>query len=155
MANQFKVLILNKISPIGLKRLPAERYIIGKDVTTPDAVLVRSADMHKLDIPASVKAIGRAGAGTNNIPVKAMSARGVPVFNAPGAIANANVPNMLGQISTVMAKAGLNIHNMINKSKGEVAYTLVDVDSQVPQQVVDLIAAIPGVLAVRYLPLEP
>lgn len=394
MANQFKVLILNQISPVGLKRLPAERYIIGKDVTTPDAVLVRSADMHKLDIPASVKAIGRAGAGTNNIPVKAMSARGVPVFNAPGAnanavkelviagmllaarnlrgamefvsaldpadpgmekkvedgkktyagfelaghslgmiglgkigclvadaaiklgmnvlghdpeisvdaawslpaqvkkagsvaevlkncdfvsihvplidatrdlinvgnigqmrpeaillnfsrdgvinveavlaaleakklscyvcdfpspkvnrhpqvialphlgastgeaeencavmvadqlhdylehgnvlnavnfpavilpresnyrlaIANANVPNMLGQISTVMAQAGLNIHNMINKSKGEVAYTLVDVDSQVPQQVVDLIAAIPGVLAVRYLPLEP
>lgn len=394
MANQFKVLILNQISPVGLKRLPAERYIIGKDVTTPDAVLVRSADMHKLDIPASVKAIGRAGAGTNNIPVKAMSARGVPVFNAPGAnanavkelviagmllaarnlrgamefvsaldpadpgmekrvedgkktyagfelaghslgliglgkigclvadaaiklgmnvlghdpeisvdaawslpaqvkksssmaevlkncdfvsihvplidatrdlinvgnigqmrpeaillnfsrdgvvnveavlaaleakklscyvcdfpspkvnrhpqvialphlgastgeaeencavmvadqlhdylehgnvlnavnfpavilpresnyrlaIANANVPNMLGQISTVMAQAGLNIHNMINKSKGEVAYTLVDVDSQVPKQVVDLIAAIPGVLAVRYLPLEP
>ena len=155
MANQFKVLILNQISPIGLKRLPADRYIIGKDVTTPDAVLVCSADMHKLDIPASVKAIGRAGAGTNNIPVKAMSARGVPVFNAPGANANANGPNMLGQISTVMAKAGLNIHNMINKSKGEVAYTLVDVDSQVPQQVVDLIAAIPGVLAVRYLPLEP
>lgn len=394
MANQFKVLILNQISPVGLKRLPAERYIIGKDVTTPDAVLVRSADMHKLDIPASVKAIGRAGAGTNNIPVKAMSARGVPVFNAPGAnanavkelviagmllaarnlrgamefvsaldpadpgmekrvedgkktyagfelaghslgliglgkigclvadaaiklgmnvlghdpeisvdaawslpaqvkksssmaevlkncdfvsihvplidatrdlinvgnigqmrpeaillnfsrdgvvnveavlaaleakklscyvcdfpspkvnrhpqvialphlgastgeaeencavmvadqlhdylehgnvlnavnfpavilpresnyrlaIANANVPNMLGQISTVMAQAGLNIHNMINKSKGEAAYTLVDVDSQVPKQVVDLIAAIPGVLAVRYLPLEP
>lgn len=394
MANQFKVLILNQISPIGLKRLPAERYIIGKDVTTPDAVLVRSADMHKLDIPASVKAIGRAGTGTNNIPVKAMSARGVPVFNAPGAnanavkelviagmllaarnlrgamefvsaldpadpsmekkvedgkktyagfelaghslgmiglgkigclvadaaiklgmnvlghdpeisvdaawslpaqvkkansvaevlkncdfvsihvplidatrdlinvgnigqmkpeaillnfsrdgvvnveavlaaleakklgcyvcdfpspevnrhpqvialphlgastgeaeencavmvadqlhdylehgnvlnavnfpavilpresnyrlaIANANVPNMLGQISTVMAQAGLNIHNMINKSKGEVAYTLVDADSQVPKQVVDLIAAIPGVLAVRYIPLEP
>jgi len=71
------------------------------------------------------------------------------------AIANANVLNMLGQISTVMAKASLNIHNMINKSKGEVAYTLVDVDSQVPQQVVDLIAAIPGVLAVRYLPLGP
>ena len=394
MAKQFKVLILNQISPVGLKRLPAERYIIDKDVTTPDAVLVRSADMHKLDIPASVKAIGRAGAGTNNIPVKAMSDRGVPVFNAPGAnanavkelviagmllaarnlrgamefvsaldpadpgmekkveegkknyagfeltghslgviglgkigclvadaaiklgmnvlgydpeisvdaawslpaqvkkagsmaevlkncdlvtihvplldatrdlintgnlgqmkpeaillnfsrdgvinvkavlaaleakklscyvcdfpgpevnhhpqvialphlgastgeaeencavmvadqlhdylehgnvlnavnfpsvilpresnyrlaIANANVPNMLGQISTVMAKAGLNIHNMINKSKGEVAYTLVEVDSQVQQQVVDLIAAIPGVLAVRYLPLEP
>jgi D-3-phosphoglycerate dehydrogenase len=394
MAKQFKILILNRISPAGLKRLPAERYIIDKNATTPDAVLVRSADMHELDIPASVKAIGRAGTGTNNIPVKAMSDRGVPVFNAPGAnanavkelviagmllaarnlrgamefvsaldpadpgmekkvedgkknyagfeltghslgviglgkigclvadaaiklgmnlfgydpeisvdaawslpaqvkragsmaevlkncdlvsihvplldathdlintgnlgqmkpeaillnfsrdgvinvkavlaaleakklscyvcdfpgpevnhhpqviafphlgastgeaeencavmvadqihdylehgnivnavnfpavilpresnyrlaIANANVPNMLGQISTVMAKAGLNIHNMINKSKGEVAYTLVDVDSQVPQQVVDLIAAIPGVLAVRYLPLEP
>jgi D-3-phosphoglycerate dehydrogenase len=393
MANQFKIMILNPISPIGLKRLPAGRYIIGKDVTTPDAVLVRSADMHKIDIPASVKAIGRAGAGTNNIPVKAMSDRGIPVFNAPGAnanavkelviagmlmaarnlrgamefvsaldpadpamekkvedgkknyagfeltghslgliglgkigclvadaaiklgmevfgydpeisidaawslpvqvkragsmdevlkncdlvslhvplfdatrnlindgnlkhmkpeavllnfsrdevvnveavlaalgakklgcyvcdfpgpqinrhpkvialphlgastgeaeencavmvadqlhdylehgnvmnavnfptvilpresndrlaIANANVPNMLGQMSTVMAKAGLNIHNMINKSRGDVAYTLVDVDSKVPQQVVDLIAGIPGVLAVRYIPLQ-
>ena len=48
------------------------------------------------------------------------------------AIANANVPNMLGQISTAMARAGLNIHNMLNKSKGEMAYTLVDVDSAVP-----------------------
>lgn len=394
MAHQYKVLILNQISPVGLKRLPAERYTVGKEVAAPDAVLVRSADMHKLDIPASVKAIGRAGAGTNNIPVKAMSARGVPVFNAPGAnanavkelviagmlmaarnlraamefvsaldpadpnmekrveegkksyagfeltghdlgvvglgkigclvadaaiklgmnvlghdpeisidaawslpgqvkkaasiadllknsdivsihvplldatldlinagniglmrpdaillnfsrdgvvnvkavlaaldakklgcyvcdfpgpeinrhpkvialphlgastgeaedncavmvadqlhdylehgnilnavnfptvilpresnyrlaIANANVPNMLGQISTVMARAGLNIHNMINKSKGEVAYTLVDADSPVPKEVVDQIAAISGVLAIRYLPLAP
>ena len=393
MANQFKVQILNQISQNGLKRLPAERYSFSKEIAAPDAVLVRSADMHKLDIAPSVKAIGRAGAGTNNIPVKAMSARGVPVFNAPGAnanavkelviagmllaarnlrgamefvsaldpadpgmekkvedgkktyagfelaghtlgviglgkigclvadaaiklgmevfghdpeisvdaawslpaqvkkansvaevlkkcdfvsihvplldatrnlvnaenigqmkadavllnfsrdgvvnvaavlgaleakklgcyvcdfpspevnrhpkvialphlgastgeaeencaimvadqlrdyledgniqnavnfpnvnlpresnyrlaIANANVPNMVGQISTVMAQAKLNIHNMINKSKGDVAYTLVDVDSTVPTKVVDSIAAIPGVLAVRYLPLE-
>jgi D-3-phosphoglycerate dehydrogenase / 2-oxoglutarate reductase len=85
----FKVLVLNQISENGLKRLPAERYAAGKDLADPDAVLVRSADMHGLDLPASVKAIGRAGAGTNNIPVKAMSARGVPVFNAPGANANA------------------------------------------------------------------
>lgn len=393
MANQFKVQILNQISQNGLKRLPAERYSFSKEIAAPDAVLVRSADMHKLDIAPSVKAIGRAGAGTNNIPVKAMSARGVPVFNAPGAnanavkelviagmllaarnlrgamefvsaldpadpgmekkvedgkktyagfelaghtlgviglgkigclvadaaiklgmevfghdpeisvdaawslpaqvkkansvaevlkkcdfvsihvplldatrnlvnaenigqmksdavllnfsrdgvvnvatvlgaleakklgcyvcdfpspevnrhpkvialphlgastgeaeencaimvadqlrdyledgniqnavnfpnvslpressyrlaIANANVPNMVGQISTAMAQAKLNIHNMINKSKGDVAYTLVDVDSTVPPKVVDSIAAIPGVLAVRYLPLE-
>jgi len=393
MANQFKVLVLNQISPNGLKRLPAERYVVGKDVATPDAVLVRSANMNSMDIPASVRAIGRAGAGTNNIPVKAMSARGVPVFNAPGAnanavkelviagmlmaarnlsgalafvtgldpadsemekkvedgkktyagyelagntlgviglgkigclvadaaiklgmhvigydpeitidaawslpaqvkkansvaevlknshfvsvhvplldatrdlingdnighmkhsavllnfsrdgivnqgavlkalegkklghyvcdfpgpqinrhplvialphlgastgeaeencavmvadqlrdflehgnvqnavnfpnvvlpresnyrlaIANANVPNMVGQISTAMAQAGLNISNMMNKSKGDVAYTLVDVDSKVPKKVVDSISAIAGVLAVRYLPLE-
>jgi D-3-phosphoglycerate dehydrogenase len=83
------VLVLNQIAPHGLKRLPAERYTVGKDVANPDAVMVRSADMHGLDIPASVLAIGRAGAGTNNIPVDAMSARGVPVFNAPGANANA------------------------------------------------------------------
>jgi D-3-phosphoglycerate dehydrogenase len=391
MSRPFRVLVLNQISATGLKRLPAELYETGKDVAEPDAVLVRSADMHEMTIPASVRAIGRAGAGTNNIPVKAMSGRGVPVFNAPGAnanavkelvlagmlmaarnlpaalrfvdgldpaspdmdkvvedgkkafagfelaghtlgviglgkigclvadaairlgmhvvgydpeitvdaawslpsqvkransvaellrashfvtlhvplvpatkhligaealeharhgavllnfsrdgvvdeaaalaaldsgrlrqyvcdfpgpvinghrhvialphlgastreaeencalmvvdqlrdylengnvrnsvnfpdavapresgyrlaIANANVPNMLGQISTAMAKAGLNIHNMLNKSRGEMAYTLVDVDSAVPDAVVSSIAAIQGVLSVRYLP---
>jgi len=70
------------------------------------------------------------------------------------AIANANVPNMVGQISTAMARAGLNIHNMLNKSKGEMAYTLVDVDSRVPADVIDTIRRIDGVLAIRYLPLE-
>ena len=85
----FKVLVLNEISPRGLARLPAHRYLAGKDLSLPDAVLVRSADMHGIDIPASVRAIARAGAGTNNIPVSAMSGRGVPVFNAPGANANA------------------------------------------------------------------
>ncbi len=89
MADPFEILILNQISQNGLKRLPAERYRVGKEIAQPDAVMVRSADMHKMDIPSSVRAIGRAGAGTNNIPVKAMSARGVPVFNAPGANANA------------------------------------------------------------------
>ena len=393
MAKSFNVLVLNAISQNGLKRLPAEGYTVGKEIAQPDAVMVRSADMHSMDIPKSVLAIGRAGSGTNNIPVKAMSARGVPVFNAPGAnanavkelvvagmllsarnigdamkfvtaldpadptmekkvedgkkkyagyelaghtlgviglgkigclvadvaiklgmnvlgydpeitvdaawslpsqvkkahsaaevlknsnfismhvplvdatrkminaemlararhgtvlmnfsregvvdeaavlaaleakkiaayvcdfpsaqvnnhphvialphlgastreaeencavmvadqlreylehgnvqnavnfpnvvmpresnfriaVANSNVPNMLGQISTAMAKAGLNIGNMMNKSKGDVAYTLVDVDSKVPKKVIDSIAAIEGVLAVRYLPLE-
>jgi D-3-phosphoglycerate dehydrogenase len=70
------------------------------------------------------------------------------------AIANANVPNMLGQISTAMARAGLNIHNMMNKSKGEMAYTLVDVDSRVPAEVIATIRGIDGVLAIRYLPLQ-
>ncbi len=393
MAKPISVLILNQISQNGLKRLPAERYQVGKELANPDAIMVRSADMHKMDIPPSVQAIARAGAGTNNIPVKAMSARGVPVFNAPGAnanavkelvvagmllaarniggamkfvgaleasdpdmekkvedgkknfagyelaghtlgviglgkigclvadvaiklgmnvlgydpeitvdaawslpsqvkkansvaevlknanfismhvplvdatrkmigaemlahakhdavllnfsregvvdeaavlaaleakklgcyvcdfpsphvnnhskvialphlgastreaeencavmvadqlrdfmehgniqnavnfpnvsmpresnfrlaVANSNVPNMLGQISTAMANAGLNIHNMVNKSRGEMAYTLLDVDSQVKQAAIDAIAGIEGVLAVRYLPLE-
>ena len=393
MAEPFEILVLNQISQNGLKRLPAERYKVGKDSARPDALMVRSADMHKMDIPASVRAVGRAGAGTNNIPVKSMSARGVPVFNAPGAnanavkelvvagmllaarniggamkfvaaldpadpdmekkvedgkknfagfelaghtlgviglgkigclvadvaiklgmnvlgydpeitvdaawslpsqvkkansvgevlkaanfismhvplvdatrkminaetlahvrhgavllnfsrdgvvdeaavlgaleakklgcyvcdfpsphvnnhphvialphlgastgeaeencaimvadqlrdfmehgnvqnavnfpnvsmpresnyriaVANSNVPNMLGQISTAMANAGLNIHNMVNKSRGNMAYTLVDVDSQVKQSVIDAISGIEGVLAVRYLPLE-
>jgi D-3-phosphoglycerate dehydrogenase len=393
MAERYRILVLNQISPAGLKRFPAERYSVAKDGASPDAILVRSADMHPLDIADSVKAIGRAGAGTNNIPVAAMSKRGVPVFNAPGAnanavkelvlagmllaarnlvpaiqfvgalsgddatvaeriegekkrfagvelpghtlgvvglgkigslvadaairlgmhvlgydpditvdaawslpslvkkanaldevlrgshfvtlhvpltdatrglvnarnlahvrtgtillnfsregivdeaavvealnahrlkayvtdfptaalaghpgviglphlgastreaednsavmvvdqvrdylehgnvrnavnfpdvamqrespyrvaIANANVPNMLGQISTAMARAGLNIHNMLNKSKGEMAYTLVDVDSRVPAETIETIRRIGGVLAIRYLPLE-
>ena len=89
MADPFQVLVLNNISARGLARLPAERFVAAKDAAKPDAVLVRSADMHAMDIPPSVLAIGRAGSGTNNIPVKAMSARGVPVFNAPGANANA------------------------------------------------------------------
>lgn len=390
----FGVLVLNQISKAGLERLPAGRYRTGKDLAAPDAILVRSADLHGLDIPASVQAVARAGAGTNNIPVAALSARGIPVFNAPGgnanavkelvlagmlmaarnlgaaqrfvdgldgargdleqaiedgkkafagyelahhtlgviglgkvgslvadaaiklgmqvmgydpditvdaawnlpsqvqraasveevlkasqlvtlhvplfpatkhlvnesnlalmrpdgvllnfaregvadtaavvaaleagrlgcyvcdfpqaallrhprvialphlgastreaeencavmvveqlrdflehgnvrnavnfpnvhmsrgtawrvAIANANVPNMLGQISTAMAQAGLNIHNMVNKSRGDMAYTLVDVDSPIQEGVLDAIRAIEGVLAVRYLPAQP
>jgi D-3-phosphoglycerate dehydrogenase len=85
----FGILVLNQISDLGLRRLPPDRYRVGKDIVDPDALLVRSADLHGRDIPANVQAIGRAGAGTNNIPVQAMSARGVPVFNAPGANANA------------------------------------------------------------------
>ena len=85
----FEILVLNNIAQVGLKRLPAERYHVVKDAAHPDAILLRSQDLHAVKIPASVKAIGRAGAGTNNIPVKAMSERGVPVFNAPGANANA------------------------------------------------------------------
>ncbi|NRF67303.1 phosphoglycerate dehydrogenase [Aquincola sp. S2] len=89
MAEHLNILVLNQISPRGLAKLPAERYTVGEHVADPSAVLLRSADMHGMQIPASVRAIARAGAGTNNIPVKAMSARGVPVFNAPGANANA------------------------------------------------------------------
>ncbi len=86
---RFEILVLNNIAAIGLQRLPAARYHVGKDTKAPDAVLVRSADMHAMKIPESVRAIGRAGVGTNNIPIAAMSQRGVPVFNAPGANANA------------------------------------------------------------------
>ncbi|HWI13576.1 MAG TPA: hypothetical protein VNT02_04955 [Burkholderiales bacterium] len=88
MAERYRILTLNQISAVGLRRFPEERYELGK-VEQPDAILVRSHDMHKMEIGASVKAIGRAGAGTNNIPVDVMSKRGVPVFNAPGANANA------------------------------------------------------------------
>lgn len=88
MVDRYHILTLNQIAAVGLARFPEDRYEVGK-VERPDAILVRSQDMHKMDIGASVKAIGRAGAGTNNIPVAAMSKRGVPVFNAPGANANA------------------------------------------------------------------
>jgi D-3-phosphoglycerate dehydrogenase len=89
MADPFRILTLNAISGVGLKRLPGDRYTCGSQIADPDAILVRSHDMHKMEISAGVKAIGRAGAGTNNIPVPQMSKRGVPVFNAPGANANA------------------------------------------------------------------
>jgi len=89
MAKTFQVLTLNKISAQGLKRLPASSYEVGTDITEPDAILVRSHNMLDMDIPASVKAIARAGAGTNNVPVSKMSERGIPVFNAAGANANA------------------------------------------------------------------
>ena len=85
----FKVLTLNNIAVEGLRRLPRSRYEVASEIAHPDAILLRSQNMHDMDIPATVAAIGRAGAGTNNIPVEAMSARGVPVFNAPGANANA------------------------------------------------------------------
>ena len=89
MADRYRILTLNQISSHGLHRFPAVRYTVGKAVENPDAILVRSHDMQAMAIPASVRAIGRAGAGTNNIPVPEMSLRGVPVFNAPGANANA------------------------------------------------------------------
>ncbi|HEY5994961.1 MAG TPA: 3-phosphoglycerate dehydrogenase family protein [Gallionellaceae bacterium] len=89
MAKNFQILTLNKISAVGLERLPRERYVTGTEIAEPDAILVRSHNMLEMRIPGSVLAIARAGVGTNNVPVKSMSVRGVPVFNAPGANANA------------------------------------------------------------------
>jgi len=85
----FKILTLNNISVIGLEKLPRERYEISSEMQHPDAILVRSHKMHGMKLPESVKAVARAGAGVNNIPVDELSRRGVPVFNAPGANANA------------------------------------------------------------------
>ncbi len=85
----FKILTLNNISVTGLDRLPRENYEIASEIQHPDAVLVRSFKMHDWDVPESLQAIGRAGAGVNNIPVEEMTTRGIPVFNAPGANANA------------------------------------------------------------------
>jgi D-3-phosphoglycerate dehydrogenase / 2-oxoglutarate reductase len=86
---KYQILTYNQISAQGLHRFPSARYTVGKAVEHPDAIVLRSHDLRTTPIPASVKAIGRAGSGTNNIPVADMSKRGVPVFNAPGANANA------------------------------------------------------------------
>jgi D-3-phosphoglycerate dehydrogenase / 2-oxoglutarate reductase len=88
-SEKFRVQVLNHISANGLRRLPWDRFAVSAEMEAPHALLVRSANLHSAEIPESVLAIGRAGSGTNNIPVAAMSARGVPVFNAPGANANA------------------------------------------------------------------
>ncbi len=85
----FKILTLNNIAIEGLRRFHRERYEVASEIAHPDAIILRSYKMHDMEIPDTVAAIGRAGAGTNNIPVDAMAARGVPVFNAPGANANA------------------------------------------------------------------
>jgi D-3-phosphoglycerate dehydrogenase len=85
----FKILTLNNIAVEGLRHLPREMYEVASEIGHPDAIMVRSANMHEMEIPPSLRAIGRAGAGVNNIPVQEMSRRGIPVFNAPGANANA------------------------------------------------------------------
>ncbi|WP_294041315.1 phosphoglycerate dehydrogenase [Thiolapillus sp.] len=85
----YKILTLNNISAAGLDRLPRERYEVASEISHPDAILLRSYKMHDMEIPESVQAIGRAGAGVNNIPVDRMTEKGIPVFNAPGANANA------------------------------------------------------------------
>lgn len=94
----YKILTLNNISPLGLKRLPADTYSVSEDAESPDAIILRSYKMHDMDVPGSVKAIGRAGAGVNNIPLDKMSAAGIPVFNAPGANANAVKELLLGSL---------------------------------------------------------
>jgi len=85
----FKVLTYNNISAVGLDRFPRDRYEVASEIQHPDAVMLRSFDLHDVEIPATLKAVGRAGAGVNNIPVAEYTQRGIPVFNAPGANANA------------------------------------------------------------------
>jgi len=84
-----EVLVINNIAQVGLKRFPAELYSVVKESKDPWAILVRSQDLHGFEFGPSLRAVGRAGAGVNNIPVATLSKRGIPVFNAPGANANA------------------------------------------------------------------
>src|SRR5690606_3264759 len=85
----FKILTLNNISVAGLERLPRDRYEVASEIQHPDAILVRSANMHEMEIPPTLLAVARAGAGVNNIPVAKLTRMGIPVFNAPGGNANA------------------------------------------------------------------
>ena len=85
----FNIKTYNAISPLGIERLTSDGYQVGEEVTEPDAVMLRSFKLHDVPVANSVRAIGRAGAGVNNIPVDKMSERGIVVFNAPGANANA------------------------------------------------------------------
>src|SRR5512138_2091750 len=88
-AKKCEILVINQIAQVGLKRFPGDRYAVVKESKDPWAILVRSQDLHKFEFGPSLRAVGRAGAGVNNIPVAALSKRGIPVFNAPGANANA------------------------------------------------------------------
>ena len=146
MAEPFRIATLNSISPLGLKRFPEDRYAVGADLAEADAVIVRSHDMRKMEIPRSVKAIGRAGAGVNNIPVADMSARGVPVFNAPGANANAvkelviaamliaarNIIPALGFVERLKADDGA-LHELVEEGKKDY------VGTELPQQTLGII----------------
>ncbi|MGF1548387.1 MAG: 3-phosphoglycerate dehydrogenase family protein [Thiotrichales bacterium] len=87
--DKFKILALNNISARGLERLPLDHFEVASEMSKPDAILLRSFNMHEMPIPETLLAVGRAGAGVNNIPVARMSDLGIPVFNAPGANSNA------------------------------------------------------------------
>ncbi len=87
--DKFKILTLNNIAAKGLERFPLERYELASEMTHPEAILLRSYNMHEMELPETLLAVGRAGAGVNNIPVEKMTRLGIPVFNAPGANANA------------------------------------------------------------------
>ena len=125
MAERLPILVYNAISAAGLARLPAERYRVGKDVADPVAILLRSADLHRAEIAPSVRAIARAGAGTNNIPVAQMSARGVPVFNAPGANANAVKELVIAALLMAARKLVQIQHNLFGRRKA-LALTRID-----------------------------
>jgi D-3-phosphoglycerate dehydrogenase / 2-oxoglutarate reductase len=84
-----EILVINQVAQVGLKRFPSDRYAVVKESKDPWAIVVRSQDLHKFEFGPSLRALGRAGAGVNNIPVATLSKRGIPVFNAPGANANA------------------------------------------------------------------
>src|SRR5258706_15170639 len=105
MALKYRLGVYNAISQKGLERFPDALYIVGKAISTPDAIVLRSHNLEVSQLAPSVKAVGRAGTGVNNIPVGELSQRGVPVFNAPGA--NANAVNELVVAGVLIAAGNL------------------------------------------------
>ena len=105
----YKILKLNNIAAEGIDSFPPDNYIVSNDITNPDAIILRSFNMHSMEIPLSLKAVGRAGSGFNNIPIKKLSALAIPVFNAPGANSNA-VKELV--IASILISAR-NIHQAI------------------------------------------
>lgn len=124
----FKVLTYNNISTAGLERLPRDKYEVASEIQRPDAIMLRSFKLHGVDIPDSVLCVGRAGAGVNNIPVAEYSKRGIPVFNAPGANANA---------VTELAIAGLLLASRNICAAWSFANTLAAADDEVLNQMVE------------------
>ena len=94
----FHIQTLNKISPVGLNKFDPANYTVDAPETTPDAIMVRSASMHDMEMPESMLAIARAGAGVNNIPVADCAQKGIVVFNTPGANANAVAELVIGML---------------------------------------------------------
>jgi len=113
----YKILTLNNISVKGLERLPRDRYEVASEIVHPDAVLLRSFKMHDWEIPTTLKAVGRAGVGVNNIPLAKMNERGIPVFNAPGANANAVKELVLGGM-LLAARNLLPAYDYVSKLQG-------------------------------------
>ncbi len=110
-----------------------------------------------MEIPSILKVIGRAGAGVNNIPVEAMSECGITVKlpRIAGshrlAVVNSNVPDMVGRIAHCLGETNHNITHMVNESRKDIAYTLMDIDAAAPQELIDTICSIDGVLSAKAL----
>jgi hypothetical protein len=168
----FKVCTLNNIAVGGLRCLPTSRYVVGADLAEPDAYLVRSFNMHEITIPASVRAVARAGAAEENSAV--MVVENLKAFLEDGsirhsvnfpdtvlerkrphrlAIPHRNVPNMVAQILTCLAQENINIAEMVNGSRNGISYTVVDTDSPASREALARIAGIDGILSVRVLPI--
>ena len=127
----YNVLTLNSISEVGLNKLNPKKYVIGNEIADPDGIILRSYDMHQMELPETLAAVARAGAGTNNIPIDKCSEKGIVVFNTPGANANAVKELVLTGIFLSSRKivAGIewakelkgkeNVDKLVEKGKGQ------------------------------------